>query len=301
MTPVRIHLDTDVGGDPDDVCAIALLLALDHVTLTGITTNLEDGGGLRAGCARRVVDMAGAPHVPTIAGAGPTLTDGRVFATTARDARYWAPPVEPLPSPSGGAAGRVLSGAIADGDTIVTIGALTNLALLELEQPGTLADATVVAMGGWTRPLGEGLPAWGPERDFNLVCDPRATEVALAAIGDLTLVTLPAAATAHLRSRDLPRLRSLGPLGELMARQAEAYAADMGRRALAAAHSGLPDDLLNFHWDPVTCAVAAGWDGVVVEERDDVPGREGRATRIVTEVDGEGFGRYWLQQIERLA
>ena len=44
MAALRIlHLDTDLGGDPDDVCALALLLGLDDVGLVGITTNLEDG------------------------------------------------------------------------------------------------------------------------------------------------------------------------------------------------------------------------------------------------------------------
>jgi hypothetical protein len=31
------------------------------------------------------------------------------------------------------------------------------------------------------------------------------------------------------------------------------------------AHPGLPDDLLNFQYDPVACAVAAGWPGRAVE------------------------------------
>ena len=297
---IRVHLDTDVGGDPDDVCAIALLLALPHVELVGITTNLEEDDGLRAGCARRVVDMAGAWDVPTIAGAGHTLTDGTTFPTTARDLRYWAPPIEPLPSEAEDAAINAIEGAIVRGDTIVTIGALTNLAQLESARPGVLAEATVVSMGGWTRPLAPELPQWGPERDFNFVCDPQATEIALAAIGDVTLVTLPAAATAHLRARDLPLLRSIGALGVLMAAQAEAYAEDAERATLASEHDGLPADLLNFHWDPVTCAIAAGWDGATIETVDDHPGRPGRPTKVVTAVDGEGFSRYWLQQIQRL-
>ena len=37
--------------------------------------------------------------------------------------------------------------------------------------------------------------------------------------------------------------------------------AELGR-----VHAGLPDDLLNFHYDPVACAVALGWPGAAVEE-----------------------------------
>jgi len=297
---VRIHLDTDVGGDPDDVCAIALLLALPHVELVAITTNLEEDDGLRAGCARRVLDIAGAWDTPTIAGAGPTLTDGTTFPSTARDPRYWTPPVDPQPAVSSDDAVNAVEDAIVRGDTIVTIGALTNLAQLELARPGALAGAKVVAMGGWTRPLTPGLPQWGPERDFNFVCDPQATDIAIAAIGDLTLVTLPAAAEAHLRARDVPVLRSIGAIGVLMTQQAEAYAEDNDRAALAAAHDGLPTDFLNFHWDPVTCAIAAGWDGAQIDVVDDLPQRNGNATRVVTAIDGEAFSSYWLQQVQRL-
>src|SRR6266496_3167863 len=46
---MRIHLDTDLGGDPDDTCALAMLLGWPGVELVGITTTI-DPGGRRAGC-----------------------------------------------------------------------------------------------------------------------------------------------------------------------------------------------------------------------------------------------------------
>jgi hypothetical protein len=71
---------------------------------------------------------------------------------------------------------------------------------------------------------------------------------------------------------------------------------------------GLPDDLLNFHYDPLACAVAAGWDGARVEELElrthkeegvlafpEEPG--GRKTRVVTEVDGPRFEEEWLRAV----
>ncbi|GAA2844424.1 hypothetical protein GCM10020220_037140 [Nonomuraea rubra] len=121
-------------------------------------------------------------------------------------------------------------------------------------------------MGGWLRPLGPGLPAWGPDMDWNTQCDPRAAEL-MAGHARLTLVPLPVAARSHLRAAHLPRLAASGPLGELLARQCEAYAVDAGMTELGRAHAGLPDDLVNFHWDPVACAVALGWSGAVVQEQ----------------------------------
>ena len=70
----------------------------------------------------------------------------------------------------------------------------------------------------------------------------------------------------------------------------------------------LPDDLLNFHYDPLACAVAVGWGGAQVEELElaareedgvlafpEEPG--GRKTRVVTAVDGSRFEEEWLQAV----
>ena len=42
-----VHLDTDLGGDTDDACALALLLGQAGVELAGITT-VADRAGRRA-------------------------------------------------------------------------------------------------------------------------------------------------------------------------------------------------------------------------------------------------------------
>jgi hypothetical protein len=78
---------------------------------------------------------------------------------------------------------------------------------------------------------------------------------------------------------------------------------------LARGHSGLPDDLVNFHWDPVTAAVAVGWGGARVAERvlatvvDDgvvrfVDDAAGRSTTVVVAVDGDAFGEVFLARVE---
>jgi hypothetical protein len=139
-----VHLDTDLGGDTDDACALALLLGQAGVEVAGITT-VADRTGRRAGCARHCLRLAGRDGIPVIAGAGRSMT-------------------------------------------------------------------------------------------------------------------------AQLRAADLPRLRAAGPLGELLARQGEAHGQDFQMTQLGRLHAGLPDDLLNVHYDPVACAVAVGWPGATVAE-----------------------------------
>ena len=53
----RIHLDTDIGGDTDDLCALAMLLGWPDVELVGVTT-CSDVDGLRAGLARYALRLA---------------------------------------------------------------------------------------------------------------------------------------------------------------------------------------------------------------------------------------------------
>jgi hypothetical protein len=77
-------------------------------------------------------------------------------------------------------------------------------------------------------------------------------------------------------------------------------------------HPGLPDDLLNFQYDPVACAVALGWSGAAVTDmrlrplhRDGVLSfqahAEGRPTRVVIDVDGAAFREAWISAVEGAA
>jgi inosine-uridine nucleoside N-ribohydrolase len=304
---VEVHLDTDFGGDPDDACALAMLLGWPGVDVVAVTTNLDDGG-TRAGCAQLLLQLAGRAEVLVIAGAESSMTTGERFPATAGDRRYWPRSVVPAPADPA-AAPAALRASIDRGATVVAIGALTNLARLELAHPGALRDAQVVAMAGWIDPPDADMPQWGAEMDFNAQCDTHAVEI-VASAAHLTLVTLPAAMHAQQRARDLPRLRAAGDVGALLADQSEVYARDRDMGALATVHPGLSPDLVNFHWDPVTAAVAVGWDGARVEERvlacavDErgvvrfVDDPAGRPALVVTAVDGEAFAREFLARVE---
>jgi inosine-uridine nucleoside N-ribohydrolase len=304
---VRIHLDTDFGGDPDDACALVMLLGWRGVELVGITTVL-DAAGWRAAYVDHCLGLAGRDDIPVAAGAEASLTTGRVADPFLDDERYWPRSLEPRSS-SPDAALDLLHQSIEAGATIVAIGPYTNLARLELSRPGTLDRAPVVVMGGWVELPAAGLPAWGPEMDFNVQWDTRAAEIVATAADGLTLATLSATLMAPLRECDLPRLRATGPLGALLARQSEVYGREQGMADLGRAHGGLPDDLLNIHWDPVACAVALDWPGVTVVERclrpvlegetlRFQPDADGRLMRVVTAVDGAAFSETWLAAVE---
>ncbi len=54
----KLHLDTDIGGDMDDLCALIMLLKWPDLEITGVTT-VSDAQGRRAGYARYVLDLMG--------------------------------------------------------------------------------------------------------------------------------------------------------------------------------------------------------------------------------------------------
>ena len=303
---MRLHLDTDFAGDPDDACALAMVLGWPDVEITGITT-VADPDGRRAGYVRHLLDLAGRDDVPVASGAGLSGTTSLPMGGLPDSDRYWTTPVTPRLSPPG-AVLDLLDQSIERGATIAAIGPYTNLARLEAARPSRLGDAQVVAMGGWTGPLDADLPPWGPARDWNVQCD---TDAAITLLEKATVTWVPIAVTARtfLRAAHLPRLSESGELGTLLARQAQAYADDRDAASLGAAHLGLPDDLLNFHHDPLACAVALAWSGVTVSPmtlepvlEDQVlrfePHPAGLPCRVVTAVDGPAFAETWLRAVE---
>jgi purine nucleosidase len=307
---VRIHLDTDLGSDTDDACALAMLLGWPGVELVGITTTI-DPGGIRAGFVAHCLELAGRADIAVAAGAEVSMTTGEFPGTIPDDARYWPDPVAPRPSRPGDAV-ALLNDSVAAGATFVAIGPYTNLAQLEAIESGSLARVPVVLMGGIVHAAEDGLPTWGPEMDWNVQCDTDAAHVVFANATDLTIATVPVTFKAHLRASYLARLQAAGPLGALLARQAQAHAADNGMAKLARAHAALPDDLLNFQYDPVACAIAAGWQGATIE---DVrlravleqglfrfePDERGRNTRVTVDIDAADFTERWFAAVERVS
>ncbi len=315
---MRLHLDTDVGTNPDDVAALAMLLGAPGVDLVGVTTS-ADGDGTRAAVARHVLVLAGRGDVPVTPGTPRTSTGVAVPPP-----RHLPPAVQPC-APGGAdstgdadsthgdddtAAATALAAAVRAGATLLATGPLTNLAAAERIAPGTLAPARVVVSGGWTGPPPPGLPRRSPDGDSNLARDTQAARGVTAAAGDLTFVPLALTHRVVLLASHLPRLRAGGPLCRLLADLAVAHASDTGATGVAARHAGVPDDLVLFLHDPVACAVALGWpcvattpwrarlvaaDGGLLLRHDPA----GRVVHTATSVDADRLVRRWLAAVLR--
>jgi purine nucleosidase len=304
---LKLHLDTDIGGDIDDLCALAMVLNWPDVDLLAVTTN-QDNGGRRAGYARYALRLAGREDIPVAAGADASLDCYRIYPGLPDAAAYWPEPIPPAPTPLDRAL-DLLQRSIEQGAIIAAIGAYTNLALLEKRSPGILRSANLVLMGGYVFPPREGFPAWGNDTDWNVQNDIGSAQTVIER-SNPTLVPLSVTVETALRRAHLPALSRAGPLAQLIARQAEAFAIEYGNEAqYGQTCKNLPDDIINFQHDPLACAVALGWhddveiselplklaveDGWLVQRIAD----GGKPTRVVTRVSGAKFNAFWLDVV----
>lgn len=305
---VKIHLDTDLGGDIDDICALAMLLRWPgNVQLTGVTT-VGEMDGRRAGQAKYVLGLEGKKDVPVAAGADNSQGFYPYELGLPPEERYWHEAVAPLPGSSEKAV-QLLKESVEQGAAVIGIGPYTNLYLLENQYPGILQNAKIFLMGGYVYPPREGFPQWANDSDFNVQVDVKSAKYVIEK-SNPTLIPLSVTLETALRRKHLKKLRKAGVLGQLLARQAEAFAEDekMAEKVGKTCRK-LPGDIINFQHDPLACAIALGWkDGLEIktiplktELRDGLIHQKidagGKPTRIVTKVDGERFSEFWVETV----
>lgn len=302
-----IHLDTDLGGDIDDLCALAMVLNWPDVELLAVTT-VSDNQGRRAGYTRYALGLAGRADIAVAAGADVSLDCYRIYPGLPDEAVYWPEPIPPAPT-SLDRALSLLERSIEQGAIIAAIGPYTNLALLEKRSPGILRSARLYLMGGYVFPPREGFPPWGNHMDYNVQVDVQSAQFVIQH-SNPTLVPLSVTVETSLRRAYLATLRQSGPLARLIARQAEAFARDENHEAkYGQTCKGLPEDTINFQHDPLACAIALGWnegveigeiplkleirDGWLYQRVDD----SGTPTKVVTRVNGDKFNEFWLSTV----
>jgi inosine-uridine nucleoside N-ribohydrolase len=306
---MKIHLDTDIGGDIDDLCALAMVLDWPGAELIGITT-VSDDRGKRAGYAKHALSLAGREDIPVAAGADVSMHQYRWWPGLPDEGAYWPKPIPPHPTLLEDAL-ALLERSIGQGAVIAAIGPFTNLALLEKRSPGILRSAKLYLMGGYVLPPSEGFPAWGCEMDYNVQSDAQSALYVLER-SDPTLITLSVTVETALRRSHCESLRRGGPLARLLARQAEAFGRDEQMESkYGKTCQSVPDDIINFLHDPLACAVALGWnDGVEISRLplltkidegwlNQHVADAGPLTRIVTRADGIRFSEIWLRTVAR--
>jgi purine nucleosidase len=299
----KIHLDTDIGGDMDDLCALAMILKWPDLEITGVTT-VSDEQGRRAGYVQYVLSLVGRTDIPFAAGADVSGGYYRYELDYPPEEENWLEPITPRPG-SPDQAVALLKRSIEQGSVIVGIGPFTNLMLLEKTYPGSLKQANLFLMGGYVFDMPAGYPQWDNEMDYNIQVDMHSARYALERANP-TLVPLTVSCQTALRRAYLPRLARAARLGQLIVLQAELCArSEHNEQNYRETCPGLPKDIINFQHDPLACAIALGWNEGVemetvplkLETREswlyEISDSDGIPTRLVTKIDGNAFNEYW--------
>src|SRR5258708_21671470 len=253
----KIHLDTDIGGDMDDLCALAMILKWPDLEITGVTTVSDDQGRL-AGYVPYVLSLLGRTDIPYAAGADVSGGYYRYELGYPPEEENWPELITPRPG-SPDKAVSLLKRSIEQGAVLVAAGPYTNLMLLEKKYPGMLKQTDLFLMGGHVFDIPAGYPQWGNEMDYNMQVDIHSARFVLEHAHP-TLVPLTVSCQTALRRAYLPRLAQAGRLGELIVLQAELCARiEHNEQNYRKICPGLPGDIINFLHDPLACAIALGW------------------------------------------
>lgn len=304
---IKVHLDTDLGGDTDDLCALAMLLKWPDIQISGITTVCDDNGK-RAGYTKYALKVASRGDIPVKAGADISGGYYRFKCGLPNEKEYWSEPIEPSLNDIDETL-ELLKDSIQQDAIIVAIGPYTNLFLLDKKYPGMLKRAKLFLMGGYVYPIREGFPQWGNNMDWNIQVDVNSAKYVIENSSP-TLVPLSVTVETAIRRAYLPVLKQSGKLGEIIASQAEALNREHNNEEkYGSTCKGLPQDILNFQHDPLACAIALGWnENVVLEE---VPLKletkdrwlyekidvNGKPTQVVTKINGNKFNEFWFNTV----
>ncbi len=195
---------------------------------------------------------------------------------------------------------------------IIAIGPFTNLFLLEKQYPGILMNARLFLMGGYIYPIRPDFPNWGNDYDWNIQVDVRSAKYVIEH-SDPVLVPLTVTVETALQRSHLDGLQNSNAVGQLLARQAKAFAVDeKNEERFGETCDGLPNDIINFLHDPLACAIALGWNAgveiqtlpLIIEEKEgwlyERIDPTGRPTRVVTKINGPQFNQFWFEKTTKV-
>ena len=183
---MKLWLDTDIGGDIDDALALLLAMACPE-EIVGVSTVFENTAA-RAQIAKRLLQLGGKGEVPVYAGNGwprkAKTVYGKAVNPNATPLTYCResfgdvviekdPAVEALKAAAEKADGKL---------TVVTMGALTNIAELIEKYPQTAQKIRCLCMMGGA--VHKNL------NEFNFTCDPEAADLVLTSPIPKKLISL---------------------------------------------------------------------------------------------------------------
>ena len=306
-----VILDTDPGVD--DALAIMLALGSSELDVIGICTvsgNVPLNTGTRN--AQGLLQLLERTEIPVYAGADQPLKRDPVFATEVHGESGMGQAVLPESFQKiKGDAVDFLVQTLSDqpGEiTIIAVGPLTNLALAEQRQPGTLQKAgQVIIMGGAIAETGNSTPV----AEFNFYADPHAAHTVVHSGATLLIVPLDATRQVVLSETDIEN--KIAPLKTVASQfvvdavqNVFALYRQLGREPIVYLHdplavgAAIAPELL--HSETLYIDIETTGDltiGQIVTDRRGLPSpwRLGKPVNCAMHVDAEAFLSLFLKRI----
>ena len=242
VRPLRVILDTDIGGDIDDTWALVMLLKSPELDCRLITTCTGDTT-YRARVAAKLLEVAKRTDIPI--GIGPAQKGkGQPQAEWVRD--YDLSSYSGTVHADGAAA---LVAAVMNSPvpvTIVAIGPFTTIAAALEREPRIAARSRIVAMAGNIRkPFGDATRAI-PE--FNVKIDVCASRTVFAAPWDMTITPLDTCGFVRVAGDAYRRLvKAEDPLTQALVENYRVWCRALGRDAWFTDRSSILFDTVAVH------------------------------------------------------
>ena len=193
---MKVIIDTDIGDDIDDAFALALALKSPELEVEAVTTVYGDVYK-RGLLASRLVNALGKDDIPVALGCSKPLLN----PAPSREPIYFRALEKTCfkTSISRLHAVTLMEKLIDEGaSTIITLGPLTNVALLLLKRPDLASKLRLVMMGG----------AWSLKTaEYNFKCDPEAVHLVLESRAEKTIVGLDVTLKCLMSDEMLEELR----------------------------------------------------------------------------------------------
>lgn len=254
----KLIVDTDIGTYYDDAFAVLLAARSPEIDLLGVTTVYGDTD-LRSKIARKVLDVAGRGDVPVSRGVGRPISGNalmfgfegqNILDGTGEEDLHWIDESAPIfiirqimENP-----GEV---------TVVTLGAVTNLAIAYLMEPRIAQNVKeVIMMAGVIVPIVDqkGVRR-SPVEEYNFNNDPTAAQIVCSSDLPMTLVPIDVTLQIPLRQDQVETIKgSDDPVARLVAGILDVWPPQERQIYLAV---GIPTEHTGL-WlhDPLTVALA---------------------------------------------
>ncbi len=199
--PLPILIGTDIGDDIDDAIALAFALNSPELDLRAVTT-VYGPVAVRTRLALKLLQTFGRADIPVGTGRSkPLFDEPRVKEA---NQAVVLDETETLPAPSALAADELIlrTADEADGQlTIITIGAMTNMAIALLRDPALAERARLIVLGGV---VGK------PQAEWNVRCDPEAARVCFDSAIPTVMVGLDVTLECKMTLDDVQRIADRG-------------------------------------------------------------------------------------------